>query len=185
MPGEITNLLADVQAGNRQAESRLASLVYDDLRRMAGRYMHRERAGGSMQATILVHDAFFRLVEQDDRSWQNRTHFFAVASVLMRRLLIDYARRRNAARRGGSAINIPLEEGVAMYRDPYDELLAVDEALSRLDTFDPRLCRIVEMRYFAGMTEEEIGEALGISARTVKRDWRVARAWLHGELSAN
>jgi RNA polymerase sigma-70 factor, ECF subfamily len=185
MPGEITQLLAEVQGGDRNAEARLASIVYDELHRIAGNYMHHERPGASLQATMLVHDAFLRLVEQGERSWQNRSQFFAVAAVLMRRILIDHARRRRAAKRGGQEFRIPLEEAAGISDDRCDELLALDEALTRLSQRDPRLCRIVELRFFAGMNEEEIGQSLGISSRTVKRDWQVARLWLHGELSAN
>ena len=184
MPGEITHLLAEVQGGDKNAQSRLCSLVYEELHRMAGKYMHREK-DDSLQPTILVHDAFLRLVDQDDRSWQNRSHFFATAAVLMRRLIVDHARRRNAAKRGGPGDKLPLEEANAISDARCEQVLAIDEALNRLEQRDPRLCRIVEMRFFAGMTEDEIGEALGISPRTVKRDWQVARAWLHGELSHN
>jgi len=185
MPGEITQLLADAQGGDKKAESRLASLVYDELHRIAGNYMHREKESQTLQATVLVHDAFLRLVEEEDRSWQNRSQFFATAAVLMRRLLIDHARRRNAAKRGGPVQMVPLDEAIPISDQHCEELVALDEALTRLAQRDPRLSRIVELRFFAGLTEEEIGEALGISTRTVKRDWRVARVWLHGELSAN
>jgi len=185
MPGGITQLLAEVQGGDRSAESRLASLVYDELHRLADNYMHGERPGQTIQATILVHDAFLRLVDQEERSWQNRSQFFATAAVLMRRMLIDHARRRNAAKRGGPGLKLPLDEAMGVSDDHCEELIALDEALTRLSEWDPRLSRIVEMRFFAGLTEEEIGEALGISPRTVKRDWQVARAWLHGELSHN
>jgi len=186
MAGDITHLLAEVQGGDRGAQSRLAWLVYEELHRIAGNYMHRERSD-SLQPTMLVHDAFLRLVEQGDRSWQNRSHFFATASVLMRRLVVDHARRRKAAKRGGLEAKVPLEDAQAQVISEArcEELIALDEALAHLEQLDPRGCRIVEMRFFGGMTEDEIGEALGISPRTVKRDWQVARVWLHGELSTN
>jgi RNA polymerase sigma factor (TIGR02999 family) len=184
MPGDITRLLADVQGGDRNAQSRLCSLVYEELHRIAGHYMYREQ-NDSLQPTMLVHDAFLRLVKQDDRSWQNRSQFFATAALTMRRLIVDHARRRNAAKRGGPENYVPLDEVSAMFDERCEEVLAVDEALQRLETFDPRICRIVEMRFFTGMTEEEVAESMGISLRTVKRDWKVARVWLHAELSPN
>lgn len=180
---EITALLGEVQRGNAEAQSRLASLVYDELHRLAAGYMNRERAGHSLQATVLVDEAFIRLVDQNDRSWQNRTHFFAAAAQIMRRILIDYARNRRAEKRGGVQARVPFDDAVAFSDDNLEEWIEVDQALSRLADRDSRMARIVELRFFGGLTEEEIGEALGISPRTVKRDWKVAKAWLHGELS--
>ena len=182
MAGEITQLLDDMRGGNAAAESRLAELVYQDLHRMAQRYMRHERPEHSMQATALVHDAYLRMVNQEERNWQNRSHFFAVAARLMRQILIDHARARNAQKRGGLQARLPLDDVVVVSDDRLDEILAVDEALTRLAARDPRLARLVEMRFFGGLTEEEAAEALGVSPRTVKRDWQVARAWLYGEL---
>jgi RNA polymerase sigma factor (TIGR02999 family) len=181
---EITRLLAEVRGGNAGAESRLASVVYDELHRLAAHYMHGERPNHSLQATILVHEAFIRLVDQDDQSWQNRSHFFAAAAQIMRHILIDYARSRRAEKRGGGQLVVQLDDAMVFSDDNCEEWIAVDQALNRLAERDARLARIVEMRFFAGLTEEEIGEVLGVSPRTVKRDWKVAKAWLHGELSS-
>jgi RNA polymerase sigma factor (TIGR02999 family) len=181
---EITRLLAEVHQGNAEAESRLAAVVYDELHRLAAHYMYGERRDHSLQATILVHEAFVRLVDQDDRSWQNRSHFFAAAAQIMRHILIDYARSRRAEKRGGGQPLVQFDDAVAFSSDNCEEWIAVDQALNRLAERDPRLARIVELRFFAGLTEEEIGEVLAISPRTVKRDWKVAKAWLHGELSS-
>jgi RNA polymerase sigma-70 factor (ECF subfamily) len=182
-PGEITELLAQARLGDGAAESHLAALVYDELHRIASRYMCKERPDHSLQATALVDDAYVRLVMKEDRSWQNRSHFFAVAAQIMRRILIDHARSRNAAKRSGHRAMVRLDDVVVISDQKCEELMAVDEALSRLAEWDPRLSRIVEMRFFAGLTEEEIAEVLGVSPRTVKRDWKVAKAWLHVELS--
>jgi len=182
MSAEITQLLAEVKGGNAEAQARLASLVYDELHRLAAGYMHRERPDHSLQATILVHEAFIRLVDQESRSWQNRSHFFATAAQIMRRILIDYALARRSAKRGGGQFKVPIDDAIIVSDDNCEEVIAVDQALIRLAERDPRLSRIVELKFFAGLTEDEIGEALGISPRTVKRDWKVAKAWLHGEL---
>jgi RNA polymerase sigma-70 factor, ECF subfamily len=182
-PGEITQLLAEVRDGKVAAQSRLAVLVYDELHRIASYYMRKERPDHSLQATVLVDDAYLHLVNQEDRTWQNRSHFFSVAAQLMRRILIDHARNRNAAKRGGGRAEVQLDDALVISEDKFEELIAVDQALTHLAEWDARLARIVEMRFFAGLTENEIAEALGISARTVKRDWQVAKAWLHGELS--
>jgi RNA polymerase sigma-70 factor, ECF subfamily len=182
-PGEITELLAAVREGKATAQSRLAALVYDELHRIASCYMRKERADHSLQATVLVDDAYLHLVNQEDRNWQNRSHFYAVAAQLMRRILIDHARNRNAAKRGGRRVAVEMDDALVVAEEKFEQMIAVDQALTRLAEWDPRLERIVEMRFFAGLTEEEIAEALGISPRTVKRDWQVAKAWLHGELS--
>jgi RNA polymerase sigma-70 factor (ECF subfamily) len=184
MPGEVTQLLAEIRNGNKNAEARLASLVYERLHQMAAAYMSRERPGHTLQTTILVDEAYLQLVNRADRDWQNRSHFFAVAAQLMRRILIDYARTRNAAKRGGGRTKLTLDDIVVFSNDRCDELIDVDEALSRLAARDPRLGRVVELKFFAGMTDEEIGEVLGKSARQIKRDWSVAKAWLHGELAS-
>ena len=184
MSSEITQLLTEVQAGNAEATSRLASLVYAELHGLAARHMRRERPDHSLQATALVDEAFMRLFDQRERTWQNRSHFFAMAAQIMRRILIDHARSRRAGKRGGGHQNAQLEEAVVVSDENCDEVIAVDEALNRLAEFDARLARIVELKFFVGLTEEEIGEVLGISSRTVKREWKVAKAWLHGELAS-
>jgi RNA polymerase sigma factor (TIGR02999 family) len=183
MPGEITQLLAELRDGKTASESRLAELVYDELHRIASRFMRSERPDHSLQTTVLVDDAYLNLVNQEDRSWENRSHFYAVAAQSMRHILIDHARGRRAAKRGGGRPAIHLEESLAISEDKCDEMIAVDEALVRLAAWDPRLSRIVEMRFFGGLTLDEIAAVLGISVRTVKREWQVAKAWLHCELS--
>lgn len=183
MSGEITRLLAEVRAGNPDAESKLASLAYVELHRIAARCMRRERPQHTLQTTALVHEAYLGLVKMNDRTWQNRNHFFAVAAQMMRRILIDHARGRNAAKRRGFQEHMSLDDLAVRLDMDQEQLLAIDEALIRLASWDPRQSRIVEMRFFAGLTEQEISEVLGVSPRTVKREWKVARAWLHGELS--
>jgi RNA polymerase sigma factor (TIGR02999 family) len=185
--GDITVLLAGLRHGDRAAESQLASLVYGELRRIAARFMRRERSDHTLQATALVNDAYLKLMAQD-KDWQNRAHFFAVASSLMRRILVDHARSHHAAKRGGGAVKVDLDQpdgnsGLIFTPKRSEELLALDEALSRLNQMDERQFRIVEMRFFGGMTDQEIAEVLGISIRTVVREWVLARAWLHSELS--
>jgi|ERR1035438_2792828 RNA polymerase sigma factor (TIGR02999 family) len=184
MEADITRLLVEAQGGNKDAQSNLASLVYDELHRLAARCMRGERPDHTLQTTILVHEAFIKLVDEGDRSWQNRSHFFAVSAQVMRRLLIDHARSRRAEKRGGMRVKVEWDETVVVSEQHCEEWIAVDEALNRLSERDPRLSRIVELRFFAGLTEEEIGEVLGISARTVKREWRVAKAWLRAEFSS-
>lgn len=183
-PGEITRLLTAVRHGDSRAGSELAALVYDDLRRIARRHLRRERPNHTLQPTALVHEIYLQLLGPDDRTWQNRSHFFAVASQAMRRILIDYARAAKARKRGG-------DQGVAGELTPdipadainLEEVLFVDAALKRLEQLDARQCRVVELRYFAGMTEEEVAEVLGVSPRTVKRDWNMARSFLRDEMA--
>jgi RNA polymerase sigma factor (TIGR02999 family) len=179
--GDVTQLLADVQNGRPDAAPQLMTLVYEELRRLARRQMRRERPDHTLQATALVHEAYFRLVNQPERSWQNRTHFIRIAAQVMRRLLIDHARARSTTKREGGQ-RVPLEEPLLLTEEQSDELLALNEALERLAQFDARQSRIVELRFFGGLTVEETAEALDISPKTVKRDWSVARAWLHREV---
>jgi RNA polymerase sigma-70 factor, ECF subfamily len=181
--GDITALLTEVQAGNRDAESKLVPLVYDELRRLAGRYMRRERPDHTLQPTALVHEAYLRLIGQRNVQWQNRSHFFGVAARMMRRILVDHARTKKAEKRGGNEARIPLNESLAFTAEKSAELLALDEALTRLSQRDPRQGQVVELRFFGGLSEEETAAVLGISTRTVKRDWTVARAWLYKEIS--
>jgi RNA polymerase sigma factor (TIGR02999 family) len=182
--GEITKLLAEARSGDPVAVSRLSILVYDELHRLAARFMAQERRDHTLQATALVHEAYMELVNQVDRTWQNRAHFFAMASQFMRRILVDHARSRNAAKRGGGQIKMQLDDVLPFSDDRCEELILIDEALTKLSAFDNRMGQVVELKFFVGLTEEEIGEALRISTRTVKRDWQVAKAWLRGELSA-
>lgn len=182
-PGEITQLLAKLRNGGSSTHSRLANLVYDELHRIASQYMRRERAGHSLQATVLVNDAYLRLVNGSERTWENRSHFYAVAAQAMRRILINHARGRKAAKRGGGVGELQLDDVVVISDDNYEQILAIDEALTRLAEFDPRAGQIVEMRYYAGLKDDEIAEVLGVSPKTVRRDWDVARRWLRNELS--
>ena len=182
--GKVTHLLAELRTGKREAESRLIEIVYPELRRIAMRCMRNERPGHSLQATALVNEAYMRLLGRRDRDFQNRSHFFAVAATQMRLILVDHARQKRAKKRQGERIRVELTDILTVSEDKLDEVLAIDAALDRLHGWDPRQCKIVEMRFFAGLTEEEIAEILGIAPRTVKRDWKVAKAWLHGELSA-
>jgi RNA polymerase sigma-70 factor, ECF subfamily len=181
--GHVTQLLADVQDGRPSAAPQLFPLVYEELRRLARRQMRSERSDHTLQATALVHEAYFRLVNQPERTWQNRTHFIRIAAQVMRRMLIDYARARRTDKREGGLQRVPLEEPLLLTEEQSDELLALNEALERLAQFDPRQSRVVELRFFGGLTVEETAEALGMSPKTVKRDWSVARAWLHREVT--
>ena len=181
--GEITLLLTAAREGNAEAASELASAVYDELRRMARRRLRRERPNHTLQPTALVNEVYLHLVSQKDMNWQNRAHFFAVAAQLMRRILIDYARTCKAQKRGGEQGRpVTLEMDIPVSVN-LDEVLSVDTALHRLEEFDPRQSRVVELRYFAGMTEDEIAEILGVSVRTIKRDWNMARAFLRDQMT--
>lgn len=180
--GEVTVLLGELRAGNSDAEARLLELVYPQLRKIATRHLRRERTGHTLQPTALVNEAYLQLAGQREKDWQNRSHFYAVAAQSMRRILVDYARTKKAIKRDGSRQQVELTDALVISDDRLDEILSVDEALGRLAAFDPRRCRVVEMRFFGGMSEAEVADALGVSVRTVKRDWNVAKAWLHGEL---
>jgi RNA polymerase sigma factor (TIGR02999 family) len=181
-PGEITLLLAKLRHGDRDAESKLMPLVYQELRRLARRYMRAERADHTLQPTALVHEAYLSLVGDRDRTWQNRAHFFAMAAQQMRRILVDHARARRAGKRGGDRAKVELDEGAAYSPEKSEEMLALDQALDRLARRDPRQAQAVELRFFGGLSEDEVAEVQGISTRTVKRDWTLARAWLYKEI---
>jgi RNA polymerase sigma factor (TIGR02999 family) len=178
----ITHLLKEWGEGDQQALDELTPLVYEELRQQAARYLRKERPNHSLQATALINEAFLRLIDVKDVQWQNRAHFFAIAANLMRRILVDHARRRDAEKRGGSQVCLTLDEGLAWANEPDVDLLAIDEALDRLAVIDEQQARIVELRFFSGLTVEETATALGISPKTVKRDWSVARAWLKREI---
>jgi RNA polymerase sigma-70 factor (ECF subfamily) len=169
-------------AGDRGAAERLLPLVYDELRALAGRYIHRERAGHSLQPSDLVHEAYLRLVDGSRVSWQGKTHFFAVSARQMRRVLVDHARARNAQRRGGGARRLALRDSITPSDRAPLEVLALDEVLSRLEAVHSRQARIVELRFFGGLTIQETAFVLRVSVETVKNDWRMARAWLLREL---
>jgi RNA polymerase sigma factor (TIGR02999 family) len=180
---EITELLERFRSGDRDAESRLVSLVYAELRRMALVCLNHERPDHTLQPTALVHETFLRLAKGNQPQWEDRVHFFAVAGRLMRQILVDYARRHQAGKRGGARERIPLGEDLTFAEDKSHQLLSLDEALGRLAKQDERQSRIVEMKFFAGLNIEEMAEVLQISPRTVKREWTMARAWLHREMA--
>jgi RNA polymerase sigma factor (TIGR02999 family) len=180
---DVTRLLSRWSAGDRAALDSLVPAVYRELRRMAARYLSRERSHHTVQPTALVHEAFLKLVDQRDVRWQNRAHFFGVAAQLMRRVLVDYARQRTADKRGGGVDCLPLEDSMAIGVSNQIDMIAVDDALNRLATVDPDQVRLVELRFFGGLTIEETAEVLGWSSGSVKREWTVARAWLQREIS--
>jgi len=179
---DVTILLSELTRGNKEAVERLVPLVYDELKRLANCYMRRERPDHTLQATALVNEAYLKLVCQQSVNWQSRSHFFGIAAQLMRRILIDHARRHLRKKRGGAHEVVPLDEGLVFSPGQSAVLLRLDEALERLAKLDPRQSKIVELRFFGGLSVEEAAEFLGISPKTVKRDWSVAKAWLHGEL---
>ena len=181
-PGDVTQLLVELKRGNRQAEERLIPLVYSELRRIAAIYLRREAANHSFQPTALVHEAYLRLTRIQEIDWQSHSHFFAVSATLMRRILVDHARANLAGKRGQGWDPVSLNDAIVPAPGRAPEILALDLALLELAKLDERQCKIVEMRFFAGMSEEETANVLGISARTVKRDWRIAKAWLYKEL---
>jgi len=181
--GQITRLLRHLRQGSREAESELVSLVYPDLRKLAARLMRGERRGHTLQATAVVHEAYLRLALHPEHDWKDRAHFFAVAAGIMRHILVDHARKHEAARRGGPLERIDFDQAALATGEDIDTILEVDRVLCRLEQVDPRLCRIVELRFFGGLTEQETAEVLGISAITVKRDWRLAKVWLYEQLS--
>jgi len=179
---QVTELLVRWRGGDRQALDVLLPLVYDELRRIAHHYLRNERSDHTLQSTALVNEAYVRMVVQDFPQWQNRAHFFAVAAQLMRQILVDYARSRRAAKRGGSVCRLALEEADEQPQPVDVDVIALDEALQTLAQMDPQQCRVVELKFFAGLSTEDTAEVLGISPSTVKRDWITARAWLHREL---
>jgi RNA polymerase sigma-70 factor, ECF subfamily len=183
--GEVTRLLLKFRQGDRQAEAQLIPLIYDELRRMASRFLNRERGNHTLQPTALVHEAFLRMSGSDQPPWQDRAHFFGVAARLMRQILVDHARQHASLKRGGCGQRLTLdEEKVPSYSlEKPDELIALDEALHRLAHQDERQSRIVELKFFAGLDIEEISKVLDVSPRTVKREWTMARAWLHQEMT--
>lgn len=181
---DVTRLLIELTEGDERALDRLLPLVYEDLRVMAHREMKRERSEHTLQATALVHEAWLRLVELDRITWQGRAHFFGAAAQVMRRVLIGYARQKKAEKRGGGAEHVPIDDVIVAARERPADLVALDEALQRLEKMNPRQARVVECRFFAGMEVDETAAVLDISPATVKRDWVAARAWLNRELSA-
>jgi RNA polymerase sigma-70 factor (ECF subfamily) len=182
---QITELLAEWREGNQSALDELYPLVYDELHRLARRYMSRERKDHTLQTTALINEAYVRLVDQKNVNWANRSHFFAISAQIMRRILIDHARRHAYAKRGGGAQQVSLEEGAAIVPNQGRELVRLDEALKTLAERDPRRSQVVELRYFGGLNNEEIAGVLHVSENTVTRDWNMARAWLYQQLTEN
>ncbi len=183
-PGDVTLLLAEMKRGNSDALPKLIPLIYNELRRLAAHFLRDEREGHTLQPTALVHEAYLRLAGQNRAEWHNRAQFMAVAAQVMRRILVDYARQHVAAKRGGGAPPSDLQiSNVSIGVEQSEETLAIDEALARLAVLDPQQARVVEMRYFGGLTVEETAEALDIAPRTVKREWALAKAWLRTEIA--
>jgi RNA polymerase sigma-70 factor, ECF subfamily len=183
LPEGVSKTLTELNGGNPEVLDKVMPLVYDELHRLAHRYMMQERVGHTLQTTALVNEVYLKFVDKEGLSWQNRAHFLAVAARQMRFILVDYARGHARAKRGGGAERVPLDEALVVSEEHSTEMLALDEALTALASFDERKSRIAELRYFAGLTVEETAEALSVSPETVNRDWRMAKAWLRKELS--
>ena len=180
----VTQLLIGWSNGDREALDALLPVVYEELRKQAANYLRRERVGHTLQTTALIHEAYLKLVDQKNVHWQNRAHFFGIAAQLMRRILVDHARAKNRAKRGGSNIRVSFNEANVLAPSQNIDIVALDEALERLSEIDEQQSRIVELRFFSGLTVDETAEVLAISPATVKRDWSMAKAWLHREISA-
>jgi RNA polymerase sigma-70 factor (ECF subfamily) len=181
-PSEITQLLIAWCDGDQTALEKLMPLVEGELHRIASNYMRRENQGHLLQTTALVNEAYFRLVDQRNTRWQNRAHFFGIAANIMRRILLNYARDQQRDKRGGKAIAVSLSDAVIISKEKSQELIALDDALTKLETIDERKCRIVELRYFGGLSVDETAEFLKVSTATVARDWKLAKAWLRREI---
>ena len=182
-PNEITEQLIAWSEGDPAAQEKLIAAVYQELRRMADRYLRSEDSGHSLQPTALVHEAYLRLIDQRKVNWQNRAHFFGVAAQMMRRILIDHAKTKHRMKRGGDAVRVSLDDNMNFTQERAGELLALDDALHALAVMDQRKSRVVELRYFGGLSVEETAQVLGISGKTVMRDWNLAKAWLYRELT--
>jgi RNA polymerase sigma-70 factor (ECF subfamily) len=180
--GDVTRLLRQVRQGEEDATAKLIGAVYAELRQVAARAMRNERGGHTLQPTALVNEAFLRMAQGAGVDWRDRAHFFGVAAHVMREILVDYARKKGAAKRGGG-VRVTLDDSLAIAEDRLGEVVAIDEVLDRLAALDARQAKIVELRFFAGLSVEESAEALGISTPTVKREWASAKAWLHRELT--
>lgn len=180
---ELTQLLIEWSNGSEEAKEKLLPVVYDELRRLASSYLRRERSGHTLQTTALVHEAYIRLIHYRQVQWQNRAHFFALSAHIMRNILVDHFRANEANKRGGNEIKLGLDEAVTVSAETSREVLALHDALQVLETLDPKQSQIVELRFFGGLTLEEIAEVMGLSVSTIKREWQMARAWLQRELS--
>lgn len=180
---DVTGLLEALAAGDRSALDRLMPLMYGELHRLASHYLRGERENHTLQSTALVHEAYLRLVRREDAQWKNRAHFLGVAASVIRSILVDHARARSAAKRGAGAVTVALDEAAAMPSRPAVDVIELDNALEKLSQLDPQQGRVVELRFFAGLTNDEAAEVLGVSAATVKRDWSMARAWIYRALT--
>jgi RNA polymerase sigma factor (TIGR02999 family) len=183
MVGDVTKLLHELKQGNRDAEKKLIPIVYNNLKKLAANQLRREGPAHSLEPTALVHEAYLRLTRMQEVDWQGRSHFFRISATVMRRILVDHARANQAAKRGDGVSLVGFDDAIFFSPGRPADVIALDEALKSFAAIDPRAAHIVELRFFAGMTEEEIGQAVGISLRTVKRDWRAARLWLFEELT--
>ena len=179
---EVTALLRQWRSGDQEALSKLTPLVYDELHRLAHQYISRERPGHTLQTTALVNEAYLRLVGQKDVNWEGRSHFFAVSAQVMRHILVDYARQHTSAKRGGGIQKVELDGEATVTPERATELVALDEAMQALNKLHPRRTRVVELRYFGGLNNQEVSEVLGVSETTIERDWRFAKAWLYREM---
>ena len=179
---QVTDLLQRWKSGDEEALERLTPLVYDQLHRMAHQYIRKERRGHTLQTTALVNEAYLRMVDYKRVDWQNRAHFFAVSAVVMRRVLVDYARQRTSDKRGGESFQVSLSDNLAFTSERAAELIALDEAIESLNQLYPRRSKVVELRYFGGLNNQEAAEVLKVSEATIERDWRFAKAWLYREL---
>ena len=181
---QITKMLQAWSDGDGEVLDKLMPVVYDELRRQASRFLSKERSGHTLQTTALIHEAYIKLMGQDQVEWKNRSHFFAIASQAMRRILVDHARTRHREKRGGAGEDLPIDDALQIpSREKSVDLVALDEALTRLAKFDARQARVVELRYFSGLSIDETAEVIGVSNVTVRRDWNMAKAWLHQEIS--
>lgn len=183
MPSETTQILAALSLGDRSGTDRLIELVYDDFRQLAGKYLAAETRSNTLQPTAVVHEAFLKLVDQEDVDWRGRSHFFAVGATAMRHILVDNARSKGAIKRGADRKKVAINEEMKISIDSVEDILAIDEALEKLATIDQQRARIVELRFFGGMTNDEVAEAMGVSKRTIQKQWAGTRVWLRAELS--
>lgn len=184
-PSEITQMLIELTDGNQEVVNHILPHIYDELKRLASSYLRRERSDHTLQPTALVHEAYMKLVDQKRVQWQNRAHFFGIAAQVMRRILMDHARKHQADKRGGEAEKLPIEEEILVVsHDRSAELVALDDALHTLASMDEQKAKIVELRYFGGLSIEETAEVMGVSVPTINRQWRMAKAWLYSQLAA-
>ena len=182
---DITQLLIELTGGREDVVDQILPVVYDELRRLAGSYLRRERSDHTLQPTALVHEAYMKLIDHKQVRWQNRAHFFGIAAQVMRRILMDHARKHKADKRGGSAEKLPIDEEILVVsNESSSQLLALDDALKTLAQMDPDKAKIVELRYFGGLSIEETAEVMGVSVPTINRHWKLAKAWLYGQLAA-